>query len=291
MREFRSQRFEEAGAFLDRAEDWLLTREAEHNLLLGLAARLRISSAGYAPPIYLATVEDAAGVVGCAFRTPPFKLGLTRMPPDAVAILLEDVAEVYDALPAVLGPPPEAQRFAALWAARMGVDVQAGMRQRIYQLDKVQAPARPAPGRLRPAEAADLDLVARWIQEFNDETGVAAIQDRSVLKERILRGALHLWEDGVPRALAGVAAETPHGARVGPVYTPLAWRGRGYATSATAALSRQILEGGKRFCFLYTDLANPTSNAIYQRIGYRAVCDVADYGFMPPFPNSPATLP
>jgi hypothetical protein len=79
--------------------------------------------------------------------------------------------------------------------------------------------------------------------------------------------------------MAGVAAETPHGARIGPVYTPPAARGRGYASACTAALSERMLAAGKRFCFLYTDLDNPTSNTIYQRIGYRAVCDVGDWLF------------
>lgn len=107
-------------AFLDRAEPWLLRREAENNLPLGVAASLvaarpAAASSGPAvassdpsavspPPLYFATIESRSEVVGCAFRTPPYKLGLTRMPLDAVPLLARDVAEVYDEIPAVLAP-------------------------------------------------------------------------------------------------------------------------------------------------------------------------------------------
>jgi predicted GNAT family acetyltransferase len=93
------------------------------------------------------------------------------------------------------------------------------------------------------------------------------------------RGVL-LWEhDGEIVSFAGWGGPTPNGARVGPVYTPPELRGRGYATAATAELSRRLLASGRRFCFLYTDLANPTSNAIYERIGYRRVCESAEIVF------------
>lgn len=79
--------------------------------------------------------------------------------------------------------------------------------------------------------------------------------------------------------MAGVVAHTPHGARIGYVYTPPEWRGRGYASACVAGLSQRVLDSGRRFCFLYTDLSNPTSNALYQRIGYEHVCNVIDYEF------------
>jgi GNAT superfamily N-acetyltransferase len=273
------RRHADADAFLARAEAWLLTREAEHNLLLGLAYRLRESTAGFEPPIFLATVERDGAVAGCAFRTPPFKLGLTRMPQDAVPAVVAAVAEAYDALPAALGPEPETETFATLWGARRGVAVRRGMRNRIYQLEQVVAPARMPPGRLRRAEAADVPLVAGWFAEFTAEAHAQPAASREGVERRVADGRIFLWDDDGPGCMAGVAAETPRGARIGPVYTPPAARGRGYASACTAALSERMLAAGKRFCFLYTDLDNPTSNTIYQRIGYRAVCDVGDWLF------------
>jgi hypothetical protein len=88
-----------------------------------------------------------------------------------------------------------------------------------------------------------------------------------------------LWEDGEPVSLAAAGGPTPNGIRIGPVYTPPELRGRGYASALVAELTRVQLEGGRRFCFLFTDLANPTSNRIYQRVGYEPVTDVDQWSF------------
>ncbi|CAN5757425.1 GNAT family N-acetyltransferase [soil metagenome] len=275
--DFRICRFEAADAFLARAESWLLHAEAEHNLLLGLAHRLKGSTEGYEPPLYLATVEDAGGVVGCAFRTPPFKLGLTRMPAGALPALVDDVAAVYPSLPAVLGPEPEARRFAELWAERKGIRAHPGMRQRIFQLERVIWPERPATGRLRVAEPEDRERVERWIRAFSAEAGTPMHGIGRMAEERIRERAIFLWEDVQPCSMAGWAGQSPNGVRIGYVYTPPELRGRGYASAGVAEASQRALDAGRRFCFLYTDLANPTSNSIYRRIGYQPVCDVVDW--------------
>jgi hypothetical protein len=83
-----------------------------------------------------------------------------------------------------------------------------------------------------------------------------------------------IWDDGQAVSMAGFGGRTPNGIRIGPVYTPPELRGRGYASALTAALTQRLLDEGRQFCFLFTDLANPTSNSIYQRIGYRPVSDV-----------------
>jgi predicted GNAT family acetyltransferase len=89
-----------------------------------------------------------------------------------------------------------------------------------------------------------------------------------------------IWEDGDPVCFAGYGGETPNGARIGPVYTPPEHRRRGYGSVLTADLSQRLLDEGRSYCFLYTDSANPTSNRIYQAIGYERVCDSAMYAFV-----------
>ena len=92
----------------------------------------------------------------------------------------------------------------------------------------------------------------------------------------------YLWEhDGRPVSMAGVTGPTPHGIRVGPVYTPPAERGRGFGSALTAAASQAQLDDGRRFVFLFTDLDNPTSNKIYQAIGYEPVIDIDQWSFGP----------
>jgi uncharacterized protein len=90
---------------------------------------------------------------------------------------------------------------------------------------------------------------------------------------------MYLWDDHEPVSMCGVGGETPHGVRIGPVYTPPRARRQGYASALVAEVSQVQLDRGRTFCFLFTDLANPTSNHIYQEIGYEPVRDVEVYRF------------
>ena len=127
----------DATEFLERAEPWLIQREAENNLILGIARQLRDPNHPYQDPIYLATVEDNGRVAGCGYRTPPYKFGITDMPTSAVPLLVEDAADVYSTIPAILGPEVQATKFAELWALRFGGLWNVGTRQRIHQLECV----------------------------------------------------------------------------------------------------------------------------------------------------------
>ena len=273
-------RYDAPRAFLQRAEPWLLGREAENNLVLGLADSLSRSTRGYESPLYFATVERAGEVQGCAFRTPPYKLGLTRMPDEAVPLVASDVAEVYDSLPAVLGPLDVARGVGDAWAALKGVRAVDGMRQRIHSLERVRYPAREAAGTMRLAKEGDLALVASWIQSFVRTTGLQHVREPDARAGRLVAaGFLALWVDRVPVSMAAFPASTRNTVRVGYVYTPAEHRRRGYASALVARVSRHILDSGFRQCVLYTDLANPASNRIYRAIGYRPIQDVMDVNF------------
>lgn len=274
------KRFHDPATFIARAEPWLLQAEAEHNLLIGIARQLAAGTMLSGKPVYLATVERDDEVVGCAFRTPPYKLGVTRMPSDAIDALVTDVAQVYDDLNAVMGEDETARAFAEKWASGRGLGITSGLQHRIYQLDRVTPPPHDAPGAARLAIMMDVPLVTQWIYEFSTESRVHTDNAPALAAARIKQSSLYLWiVDGAPVSMAAWSGETPHGRRVGYVYTPAHQRKRGYATALVAHLSEQILADGCTFCFLYTDLANPTSNSIYQQIGYRSVCDVNDWNF------------
>ena len=289
----RVVRLQDPRAFLDRAESWLLQREAENNLPLGIAASLAgvgpaASASGPASaapgPLYFATIESGGDVVGCAFRTPPYKLGLTRMPLDAVRLLARDVAEVYEELPAVLGPVAVALAFGEVWSALGGVRATPGTRQRIHVLERVTPPSRMAAGRMRLAGPADIPLVARWLASFIRETGLGEAGDPLARARRLCgeeggKRLLALWLHEVPVSMAAFPARTRHGVRIGYVYTPEKRRGRGYATALVAELSSHALDLGFNHCVLYTDLANPVSNRIYRGIGYRPLQDVMNVDF------------
>ncbi len=159
------------------------------------------------------------------------------------------------------------------------------MEQGIYSLDAVVPPPVPAGGS-RPATSDDRELLVRWWGEFSAEALGALDQDEeedghSVDHRLAAAGSgIALWEvDGEPVSLVAFGSPTPTGIRIGPVYTPPEHRGRGYASALTAQVSAEQLAAGRRFCFLYTDLGNPTSNKIYVAIGYRRVCDSIQYAF------------
>lgn len=270
-------RHPDVDAFAARATPWLVQAEAEHNLLLGIIEQLKAQRSNAIEP-YLVTIEENYAVVGCAFRTPPYKLGLTRMPHGAIAPLVNDVADVFQQIPAVLGPAAQARAFAEAWALCKGGRTQTGMRQRIYILENVVTPDPMASGSLRLAARRDFDLLVDWLERFANETRVGTVNVQLFLENHIANKTAFLWEDGEgPVTSALYSGKTPHGVRIGFVYTPEPFRKRGYASACVAAVSQRALDSGNQFCCLYTDLSNPTSNDIYQRIGYMPVCDVVDY--------------
>ncbi|MDP9363216.1 MAG: GNAT family N-acetyltransferase [Chloroflexota bacterium] len=273
----------DAAAFLRRSRTFLVAREAEHNLLLGLAGQLVEDPARYVAAPYLATVERGGEVVAAALMTPPDNLQSSladdQAAPGAIAA---DVRAGWAALPGVAGPTAEARAFAERWRELAGQPFRLGMAQRIYALERV-VPVAGVPGAARRATAADRTQLADWMVAFSKE---ALGDEHAKQAERAVDlrlggpgAGFFLWEDGAPVCMVGFTGPTPHGIRIAPVYTPSALRGRGYGSAATAAASQALLDEGRRFCFLHTDLANPTSNRIYQAIGYRPVIDVTEFRF------------
>jgi RimJ/RimL family protein N-acetyltransferase len=204
------------------------------------------------------------------FRTPPHPVAVTPMPIDAVALVVSDLRRVYPSLPGVNGPQQSAERFAEQWCALDGSAWHVRMRQRVHVLTEVRALRDVAAGELRPPQEFDAPLVRDWVAGFVRDTGI--VGDASELADRLLQsGRPYVWDDHGARCMVAAARDTPSGACVNAVYTPPENRRRGYATAAVATLSRRLLEAGKTFCCLYTDVANPTSNAIYKRIGYEPI--------------------
>ena len=280
----RVRRFTGVADFLDAAGGFLGAREAEHNLIFGIASNLRDAPDQFSAPPYLATVSVGDRVVAAALQTPPFDLVLSEIDdPAAIAVLAEDVLDRD--LPGALGPVEHVRAFVAARSARGGPPGRLHMSERIFRLSEVIPPAFVA-GRVRVAEPTDRDLVIDWLGGFMDEAGLEP-KDRAetvAMADRWLarRGrTLYLWDDGRPVSLAGIGSPTPHGLRVGPVYTPPDLRGRGYASALVAAMSQAALDEGRTFCFLFTDLANPTSNHIYGTIGYEPVRDIDIWRFDP----------
>lgn len=278
MGETRLVRAASPREFFERCRPFLAANEAEYNLILGLAPSLLSGDHDYDEPIYLAWAEAGGSIRGVAFRTPPYKLSVGRLPLEIVPELVADLGRVYDEIPAVMGPDPVAEAVARAWAEPRGREVRAGMRLRIHALAAVRPDLPRPPGVMRGGRPDDVDLVARWIAAFSAETGIPGTAPEAAARRLLETGTTRLWEvDGTVVSMAARAGATATAIRVGYVFTPPERRGRGFATALVADLSAEVLAEGRRSAFLYTDLANPTSNAIYARIGYQPVTDVADW--------------
>jgi len=228
-------------------------------------------------------LDDAGDVVGAALRTAPFGLQLGPMPETAILPLVAAVAHEDPGFPWIAGRAASVEVFLSEYRTHSSRSFRRGRRSLLYELGDLVTPT--VPGSYRPATLDDLALVAQWTDDFHyfidgvphesDE------RDRAFLVERVVSGSMKLWSLGpVVVAMAGHATPvaTPSGlvTRVGPVFTPAENRGRGYGSAITAALSAELLRSGSRV-MLYTDADNPTSNGVYQRLGYRLLDDVVQF--------------
>jgi uncharacterized protein len=275
-------------AFVEAARPLLAAdppAEARHNLILGLAGTLADDPKVY-PTHHLWVVLDGDRPVAAALMTPPYNLVLAEPSgEEALDALLGAVRADEAPVPGIVGNLPHVRTAAERWAAASGVTERVVQSQGVYALTRMLDVRRPAQGAPRAASAADRELLLRWLTDFAAEalpTSEDAERIERSIDARVAGAHTGLWfwtVEDEPVSLAGWSGRTPSGIRVGPVYTPTEHRRRGYATNLVAELSRQLLSQGYRACFLYTDLANPTSNRIYGDIGYERVADSVEYRF------------
>lgn len=260
-------------------------REAANCLQLGLLDGML---AGLYEDPYLATVstpERKDAPLLNVIQTPPYRLILGE--PSSLAPELDDLlgpllSGLPGDLPGVIGPVQISARFAELYAARHGLEQVLSMSERVHQCTRVVMPVG-VPGNMVRATPQHADLLVRWWRAFNAEA-VPNEPDRAVASvQRDLHaepGGLWLWQvDGEPVALAGARGPTPNGIRIGPVYTPPDKRRNGYAAALVGSLTQKLLNEGREFVFLFTNLANPTANALYRRLGYVGVADRSMHDF------------
>ncbi len=286
-------RYETAAEMLEAVGDYLVAREAEHNLVLGILGTLRDHPEVYPQPPYLAAVTDRDAVAQVAVQTPPHDLILSEPGVTAdrirlvVSALVADVIADAPDLAGVLGPKLAVAPFVAQWSTAIGRPGSLAVAERIYRLERVIAP-RATRGTWRRAVERDRALLTDWVIAFDREALPDEEPRRDVdrMVDRWLVEAdrtAYLWEvDSRVVSLAGAGSPTPSGIRIGPVYTPPEHRRHGYAGALVAAASQDLLDAGRRFCFLFTDLANETANHVYQAIGYEPVGDADRYRFGPP---------
>ncbi|MEV5603176.1 GNAT family N-acetyltransferase [Streptomyces sp. NPDC052299] len=269
-------------SFLARAGDFLRSRPALHTVTLTACEGLRVrgpQAYGDEAPVF-GVLERGGEVRAAYFRTPPHRLIVTPLAPEEAGSLAAHLRAVGDPVPGVNADEATAAAVAGAWRSLTGSEPRLHERLRLYRLGELRWP-EPAPeGRGRFAEARDRELVARWYVEFVRAIEGAGLQDPGAWADaRIADRRVSLWEtpDGVPVSMAALTPRVAGQIRVAHVYTPAGLRGRGFGAAATAHASRAALAEGAAEVLLFADLANPTSNGVYQRVGYRPVTDFAVY--------------
>lgn len=273
---------EDVQSFLQAAGPVLLRDEPRHNLIYGICSTL-VQDPDAFPDFHLWTVESLGEPVLAMMMTRPYNVVVSQpADPRGLSFAAQALSESDIDLPGVTGALPEADAFAEEWESLSGAARRLRMAQGVYAV-RSPRPPRAVDGRMRIASVDDRDVLADWFDAFAAESipADAPHQDAHEAVDRRLAssGGFALWEAGEVVSMSGFGGDTPHGIRIGPVYTPPRLRRRGYASALVAQLSSRLLDEGRDYCFLYTDLANPTSNRIYMDVGYELVCESADYAF------------
>lgn len=283
--------------FRDRAQTFLSTHPVTTSVVATTVARSIRETAQAVTrdperPWWFATVhdhdQDGRPVVGIAMRTAPAAdppIWVNEMPDDAAIQLAQLLHDRSEHIPGVNGALPAARLIAEESARLQSGRAEIERHSRLFEFE---APARPAevPGRLRLAVAADAELLHSWRTIFHAEAAAQAGQpatedifvvDLDFTRRRIEAGELWVWErDGEVVHYSGASRPAFGVSRIGPVFTPKEHRGQGYAAAAVFGISEGLVDQGARVC-LFTDQANPVSNELYQRIGYRPVVDMANF--------------
>ena len=268
--------------FLEMAEPDLEKNEVVNNLLLGIVYSLIENPRQYRSDPFYAIVENKGLFELFALMTPPYK-PILYASHDAVEDACKELAKHFASqkmeIPGVIGPQKAARTFVNVYSAITDCAVNLSMSMRIYKLTRVIEPQKPK-GIFRPAEEKDVPILKKWIDAFHIDVFKELKEDVKEDPSLLIRNSdLYVWDDNGIVSMVHKTRPTKHGYAITLVYTPPLLRNKGYASAVVAALCGYILTGGKTFCSLFTDLSNQTSNSIYQKIGFKPVCDFYDFTF------------
>lgn len=271
-----------AAGFLTAAGAFLNASEAENNIVSISAARIISAPTRDDADTYLASIEDTGAVVAAALHSSAGGVLLTAGPAAALTLFAADMAERGRAPKSMIGPLAACEAFAHEWNERTGQQHSLRFHLRHYELR--QPPWVPqARGHMRVPRQDEHDLLLGWQLAFIDEVRLsdAPAKAQRIFARRLEQGMVRVWDDDGVVALAGYGDGGTDIARVAPVFTPPEHRRRNYASALVGELSRELFEQGKRAMFLTTDVANPTSNSIYRKIGYLPMADHYHFDFSP----------
>jgi GNAT superfamily N-acetyltransferase len=270
--------------FHDAVINHLLQSEAECCVQIGLIRRMERE--GYSPispdeldrPL-LWTIQDGPKIELVAIQTLKQRMLVSRASQAAMTCLADELASRRWSGTSLIGVSPSIDELAARYAEVSQRRRRLAVRLRVFQLDRLVWP-NSASGAMQLCQSEHREVLARFVAGFEADTGESSVEDAHSKADRLIADRrVFIWVDAEPVAMAAYSGETPNGVRVNWVYTRPEFRGKGYASNLVAYLSHHLLDEGRKYCFLFTDQANPTSNSIYQKLGYRPVSDSERWEF------------
>ena len=276
---------ESAELFLEKTQIFLEKNEIKGNLIYGLSNNLLKNENYYGneDPFYSIVYEkDEVKLIG--LMTLPYKMNIFQnglFNDLSIDIFINNIMNHYKNIPGIAGEKNITEIFVEKWSKINNSKILLEKNLRSYKLEEVNNYNKPN-GIFRIAEINDKSVIKNYTMNFNDEINEPVNYDKifeNNLIEEINNGLYYVWENQKIVSMAKKVRPTKNSMTINYVYTPNKYRRNGYATAITAELSKTILNSGKKYCILFTDLSNLTSNSIYQKIGYKVVYDNVSYKF------------
>ncbi|GAB6562572.1 MULTISPECIES: GNAT family N-acetyltransferase [Bacillus] len=263
--------YEEILTFKEEVMPFLEKNEQENNLILGVLQMIQ-------QPIFMGVVKQEEEIAVVFLQTEEKKqiiVATSEIAEEDIVELAKELTKVYPNVPGLIGNKKVVQRLAEEIAAIENKKTNVAMEQGIYELKQVQKKWN-GDGIFREVSSEELPLIEQWIYQFCEDVKLPTTKEEAKQTAHTLITNRRLFGLEVDGKLVSVAAKTrptTNNITVNFVYTPKEERKKGYASSCVAALSQRMLDEGYKTTTLYTDLANPTSNKIYQEIGYEQIAE------------------
>ena len=267
----KSTIYSNANIFLEENIEFLYNQEVSNNLIIGICNMLK-NKISLKENILLHSIREDNKTLLVSIMTPPHDLLIgigNEIHEDVIEYLINDLINKDIKIPGFLAQKENKKTNKQFKLFR---------EERIYRLNQLQD-INLSNGKMRLAVESDTDIVTKWIIEFHNEIQeeIKLENAKKMAENKIKYRNIYLWINNEVVSICSKARETLNGQVVNLVYTPIKYRNKGYASSCVYMLCKEILDSGKKFCSLFTDLGNKTSNNIYSKIGFEPVVDLMHY--------------
>ena len=254
-----------------------MENEDANNGLLDLVELLSTGLEELEAPYWFGTINDSAGIVGCAIHAMPDGLVMSNMSNEAVEILVRNLGSSVEQITRVFGPVRASSKFARLWGDIADSNPEIETTWQVYRLDQTIPIDTISPGILRLGKDDDIALVREWGKAYGEEKA-SLLKVADFMNRKLLDRDLFIWHDQCPRTMITLSGRSKNGIRISAVYTPPKHRGQGYASAAVSFLSNRVLRDGFRFVTLSAEIDDPAER-VYKRLGYYAIGERACFKF------------